>query len=93
VRFLENPVLLVMTKEEFESCRPFLRAAGYRWLKCGDGVVENQQRQWWSTARNRWVSDRGFGQDEYVLELECLPHIIEVSNARDFVHLIGAQTP
>jgi hypothetical protein len=93
MRLLEKPRLLVMSKEEFEACRPFLRAAGFRWLQCLDGTRPRWEHQWWSPTRSRWVSDRGLGDEEYVLELECLPHVLEVSNARDFLHMLGAQTP
>jgi hypothetical protein len=34
-----------------------------------------------------------FGDGGYVLKLECLPHVLEVSNASGFVHMLGAQTP
>lgn len=95
MRLLEKPRLLVLSPEEFEECRPYLRAAGYRWLPCGDGISESQLRQWWSPYRHRWVSDRDKSEDgtsQHFLELECLPHILSVTNARDFVAYIGEVT-
>jgi hypothetical protein len=85
MKLLEKPALVVLTSEEFEECRPCLLAVGYRWRKCGDGINESQC-QWWSPFRSRWVSDRDnneHGESRYYLELECLPHILTVTNARE----------
>jgi hypothetical protein len=85
MKLLEKPALVVLDSQEFNTCRPYLLAAGYRWLKCGDGINEGQC-QWWSPFRSRWVSDRDNneqGESRYYLELECLSHILAVTNARE----------
>jgi hypothetical protein len=93
MKLLEKPALVVLTPEEFNACRPYLLAAGYRWLKCGDGINESQC-QWWSPFSNRWVSDRDKneqGESRYYLELECLPWIPAVSNALDLWVIVQAR--
>jgi hypothetical protein len=93
MKLLEKPALVVLTSEEFEECRPYLLAAGYRWLKCGDGINESQC-QWWSPFRDRWVSDRDNNEQSerrYYLEMECLPWILAVSNALDLWVIVQAR--
>jgi hypothetical protein len=81
MKLLEKPTLVVLDSQEFNTCRPHLLAAGYSWYGINEG-----QCQWWSPFRNRWVSDRDKneqGESRYYLELECLPHILAVTNARE----------
>jgi hypothetical protein len=81
MKLLEKPALVVLTPEEFNACRPCLLAAGYSWYGINEG-----QCQWWSPFRSRWVSDRDNneqGESRYYLELECLSHILAVTNARE----------
>jgi hypothetical protein len=93
MKLLEKPALVVLDSQEFNACRSYLLAAGYRWLKCGEGINESQC-QWWSPFRNRWVSDRDrneHGENRYYLELECLPHILAVTNARELWVIVQAR--
>jgi hypothetical protein len=81
MKLLEKTALVVLDSQEFNTCRPYLLAAGYSWYGINEG-----QCQWWSPFRNRWVSDRDkneHGESRYYLELECLPHILAVTNARE----------
>jgi hypothetical protein len=92
MKLLEKPALVVLTPEDFNACRSYLLAAGYRWLKCGDGINESQC-QWWSPFSNRWVSDRDTEgrHGRYYLELECLPWIPAVSNSLDLWVIVQAR--
>lgn len=89
MKLLEKPALVVLTPQEFEECHPYLLAAGYCWHGINYG-----QCQWWSPFGNRWVSDRDKnerGESRYYLELECLPYILAVTNARELWVVVQAR--